>query len=436
MTKREAQGQRERLFTPNFTLLLLGQVFSLLGNGALRFALSMYVLEETGSAAVFGTMLAVAMVPTILLSPFGGVLADRGDRRRVMAGLDLASGLAVAAAAATFAPGRGIAVAGLLLLALSVLGAFESPTVQACVPQMLSGDNVLRGNAAVNQAAAVTGLLTPFLGSLLYTAFGVRPVLWGAGACFLVTAALECFIRLPRMPRRGGRGLGQILREELADSVRFLARERREVLELLLFAALCSFFAVGVMLVGLPYLVRTELGLSAQLYGGAESAVALSAVLGSLAVSLLAGRLPFTRLYTLVSAMGLCVLLAGGALALPISPMGKYGLLVATFCGGQAASCIFSIFALSAIQQRTPEHMTGKVMACISTITLCAQPLGQLAYGLMLDAAAGRGWLVLLPTGVVLCALGLAGRGLFARWGEEGQAANMESKGIEESNDN
>ena len=160
---------KEKLFTRNFTLLLLGQVFSLLGNGALRFALSMYVLEKTGSAAVFGTLLAVSMVPTILLTPFGGVLADRMDRRVIMVGLDLASGAAVLAATAAFADGRGLAVTAALLIVLSVLGAFESPTVQACVPQMLHGENVLRGNAAVNQVAAVSGLVTPFLGSLLYT---------------------------------------------------------------------------------------------------------------------------------------------------------------------------------------------------------------------------------------------------------------------------
>ena len=228
---------KEKLFTRNFTLLLLGQVFSLLGNGALRFALSMYVLEKTGSAAVFGTLLAVSMVPTILLTPFGGVLADRMDRRAIMVGLDLTSGAAVLAAAAAFADGRGLAVTAALLIVLSVLGAFESPTVQACVPQMLHGENVLRGNAAVNQVAAVSGLVTPFLGSLLYTAFGVRPVLAGAGACFLLTAGLECFIRLPESPRVRGQRLGDILREDLLGSARFLARERREVLDLLLFAA-------------------------------------------------------------------------------------------------------------------------------------------------------------------------------------------------------
>ena len=86
---------KQRLFTRDFTLLALGQALSLAGNYALRFALSMYVLELTGSAGVFAGMLALAMAPTVLLSPLGGALADRCDRRRLMAGMDAASGLAV-----------------------------------------------------------------------------------------------------------------------------------------------------------------------------------------------------------------------------------------------------------------------------------------------------------------------------------------------------
>lgn len=407
----------QRLFTKNFTLLLLGQLFSLIGNGALKFALSMYVLEETGSAAVFGTLLAVSMVPTILLTPFGGILADRVNRRTVMVCLDLASGLAVLAAALAFSRGRGLAVTAALLVVLSVLGAFESPTVQACVPQMLKGDELLlRGNAAVNQVAAVTGMATPFLGSLFYAAFGVRPVLAGAAACFLLTAALECFIRLPRLPAGKRQGMGEILREDLLGSARFLARERREVLELLLFAALVSFFIVGAAVVGLPYLVRRFLGLSAQVYGAVESAMGLAAVLGGLSVSVLAGRLPLCRLNRLVTAVGVCVVLGGAVLALPMGAMGRCFLLTAFFCVGQAMASAFSIFAVSAIQQRTPEHMTGKVMACVSTISLCAQPMGQLLYGLLFDTAAGSAWLVLLPTGAVVWGLGCLSGGLFRRW--------------------
>ena len=89
--------KKEKLFTRNFTLLILGQVSSLTGNYTLKFALSMYVLEQTGSASIFAGMLSAALLPTVLLSPFGGILADRANRKHIMVALDALSGLSVLA---------------------------------------------------------------------------------------------------------------------------------------------------------------------------------------------------------------------------------------------------------------------------------------------------------------------------------------------------
>ena len=89
----------EKLFTRNFTLLILGQLISLFGNFILKLALSMYVLEVTGSAAIFAGILSAATIPTILLSPLGGILADRADRRNIMVALDALTGVTVLGAA-------------------------------------------------------------------------------------------------------------------------------------------------------------------------------------------------------------------------------------------------------------------------------------------------------------------------------------------------
>lgn len=397
---------KEKLFNRDFTLLALGQAFSLVGNYALKIALSMYVLELTGSAAVFAGMLALAMVPTILLSPFGGMLADRCDRRKLMAAMDAVSGAAVLLSVPAVRYLGGTLPAGALLIVLSVLGAFESPTVQACVPQLLSRDNILRGNSVVNQIQALAGLVTPFLGSLMYAALGLETVLLAAGLCFWVTAALECFIRLGPLPERESSGLAAAVREDLRDSLRFLRRDEPAVLRLLLLAACASFFAAGTAVVGFPHLVRNVLGLSAERYGAAESAMGAAAVLGALAAGLAGMRLKKREL--LITCFGLSLLLAGLAFLLPVSTLARYLALTAAFCVGQLVCTMFSVLALSEIQQRTPEGLTGKVMALTITFSMCAQPLGQVAYGALFDWAGTAAQLVLLPTGTAVCVLGLA----------------------------
>lgn len=398
----------ERLFTKNFTLLVLGQVSSLFGNYILRLALSMYVLELTGSAAVFAGLLSAATIPTILLSPFGGILADRADRRNIMVALDAMTGTAVLCAALLLSDRRALVVIGALLVLLSVLGAFETPTVQACIPSMLTGDNIIRGNAVVNQTASISYLTAPLLGGIFYAAFGIKPVMYASVFCFFVTAFLECFIRLDYRPAGFGGNAFAVAKADFLDSVRFIGKERQDILRILLLAALSRFFVMGVTLVGLPFLVRTVLGLDARYYGAAESVLAVAVIAGSMAAGVLAGKVQKGGLSSMLAAVGFCIVPAGLAFLLPAGTGVRYAVLVAAFCGMQIAISMFSIYAVSMIQQGTPEHMIGKVMAYTSAITMCAQPVGQMVYGFLFDGCKEAVWLVLIPTGVIVWGIGMA----------------------------
>ena len=407
--------KKEKLFTRNFTLLILGQVSSLTGNYTLKFALSMYVLEQTGSASIFAGMLSAALLPTVLLSPFGGILADRANRKHIMVALDALSGLSVLAAGLLLPLGRELWVIGALLVLLSVLAAFESPTVQACVPQMVSPQNLVQGNAVVSQVSAVTSLVTPFLGSLFYTAFGIGPVFAAAVVCFWLTALLECMIRLEYQKPPRTAGIGAIVREDLAVSAHFLRREQPDILKLLLLAALAGMFVSGTAVVGFPYLVRTVLGLSATYYGAAESAMGAAAILGSLCAGLLGKKLRVRDLSAIFLSFGLSLFPIGFSFLLPVGRMARYGVLLFFFCVCQLGVCIFSTYAITLIQQRTPKQLMGKVMSCVFTLSMCAQPVGQLVYGALFDCFSDSVYWVLIPTGMLICLIAVASRGFLKR---------------------
>ena len=407
--------KKEKLFTRNFTLLILGQVSSLTGNYTLKFALSMYVLEQTDSAAVFAGMLSAALLPTVLLSPFGGILADRANRKHIMVALDALSGLSVLAAGLLLPLGRELWVIGALLVLLSVLAAFESPTVQACVPQMVSPQNLVQGNAVVSQVSAVTSLVTPFLGSLFYTAFGIGPVFAAAVVCFWLTALLECMIHLEYQKPPRTAGIGAIVREDLAVSAHFLRWEQPDILKLLLLAALAGMFVSGTAVVGFPYLVRTVLGLSATYYGAAESAMGAAAILGSLCAGLLGKKLRVRDMAAIFLSFGLSLFPIGFSFLLPVGRMARYGVLLFFFCVCQLGVCIFSTYAITLIQQRTPEQLMGKVMSCVFTLSMCAQPVGQVVYGALFDCFSDSVYWVLIPTGMLICLIAVASRGFLKR---------------------
>lgn len=388
---------------------------SLTGNYTLKFALSMYVLEQTGSASIFAGMLSAALLPTVLLSPFGGILADRANRKHIMVALDALSGLSVLAAGLLLPLGREIWVIGALLVLLSVLAAFESPTVQACVPQMVSPQNLVQGNAVVSQVSAVTSLATPFLGSLFYTAFGIGPVFAAAGVCFWLTALLECMIHLEYQKPPRTAGIGAIVREDLAVSAHFLRREQPDILKLLLLAALAGMFVSGTAVVGFPYLVRTVLGLSATYYGAAESAMGAAAILGSLCAGLLGKKLRVRDLSAIFLSFGLSLFPIGLSFLLPVGRMARYGVLLFFFCVCQLGVCIFSTYAITLIQQRTPEQLMGKVMSCVFTLSMCAQPVGQVVYGALFDCFSDSVYWGLIPTGMLICLIAVVSRGFLKR---------------------
>ena len=67
---------RGKLFRRDFTLVVIGQIISLLGNAVLRFVLPLYLLDVTGSRSLFGLCSAAAFVPMVVLTPLGGVVAE------------------------------------------------------------------------------------------------------------------------------------------------------------------------------------------------------------------------------------------------------------------------------------------------------------------------------------------------------------------------
>lgn len=409
----------QKLFTRNFVLLILGQASSLFGNYILKLALSMYVLEITGSAAVFAGILSVAIVPTILLSPLGGIVADRVNKRNIMVVLDALTGLSVLGAALVLSSVNAIIIICVLLVLLSIFGAFETPTVQACIPSMLTGENITKGNAVVNQIASLAYLIAPMLGSILYTVFGLKPVMYASVVCFFLTAVFECFIKLDYQAWDCHSGVFSIIKEDFLQSMRFILKEESDIVKMLGFTAVSRFFVMGITMVGLPYIVRNILGLNARYYGMAESALAIATILGSIVAGLFVEKIKSNKLSCILSAIGVCIVPAGIAFLLPVNVFVRYIINIISFCGMQIAISIFSIYAVSIIQQKTPNHLIGKVMAYTSVITLCVQPVGQIIYGYLFDKFCDVVYIVLIPSGIVVCIIGLLATGFFRNMEKE-----------------
>lgn len=405
----------QKLFNRDFTLVAIGQLISLFGNAILRFALALYVLDATGSAAVFGTVTAIAVIPTILLSPFGGILSDRVNRRNIMVSLDFATAALALGLGLLLSEENAVTLITAALLLLSVIQACYTPSVNSSVPLLQAEGNLVKANAVVSQVSMLANLIGPVLGGVLYGFFGAMPIILVSGVCFFLSAVLELFIHIPFQPLDAKTGILQIVKDDLRESIRFMTREQPDILRITLMIAVYSLFVVSTITVGLPYMVRTVLGLSSQLYGAAEGLMAAAGIAGGIASGFLAGRLKTSRLYWLLVLSGAALVPVGAAFLLDCGPMTCYIVITICIMAMQLLIALFSIFMLSLAQGRTPSHLLGKMTAYIMTLTMCAQPVGQALYGVLFDRFAGSLYLPLIATALIAAAIGLASRGLFAR---------------------
>lgn len=405
----------QKLFNRDFTLVAIGQLISLFGNAILRFALALYVLDATGSAAVFGTVTAIAVIPTILLSPFGGILSDRVNRRNIMAALDFATAALALGLGLLLSEENAVALITVTLLLLSVIQACYTPSVNSSVPLLQAEGNLVKANAVVSQVSMLANLIGPVLGGVLYGFFGAMPIILVSGVCFFLSAVLELFIHIPFQPLDAKTGILQIVKDDLRESIRFMTREQPDILRITLMIAVYSLFVVSTITVGLPYMIRTVLGLSSQLYGAAEGLMAAAGIAGGIASGFLADRLKTSRLYWLLVLSGAALVPVGAAFLLDCGPMTCYIVITICIMAMQLLIALFSIFMLSLAQSRTPSHLLGKMTAYIMTLTMCAQPVGQALYGVLFDRFAGSLYLPLIATALIAAAIGLASRGLFAR---------------------
>ena len=399
-----------RLFQRDFTIMILGQIISLFGNAILRFSLSLYVLEVTGSAAVFGTILAVSMIPTVLLSPFGGVLADRLPKQKIMTILDFVTAGLIVFYDAVYGSAGNLAAVTIFMILLTLIQAFYQPSVQASIPLLASQEQLMAANGIVMQVQALAGLLGPILAGMLYGIGGVKPILAASAVCFFLSAVMELFLRIPHEKREADGSPVRMALLDLKGAVTYLIRENTCLFKLLIVVAGINLFLSALFIIGLPYLVKIYLGMSAQAYGFAEAAMGMGSILGGLVSGLAGKKMPFKHSHYF--------LLGTPLLLIPVIPIllfqapGKmiYAVLLTSVMIGMGFAALFTIAAQPFIQKSTPVHMLGKVGAFVSTICVCALPIGQAMYGGLFELFSGSPWVVVLVGTVISMMLAYAAK--------------------------
>ena len=338
----------------------------------LRFALPLYLFDQTGSPTLLGLVSAGSFLPMVVLSPVGGIVADRVNKRNIMVVLDFSAAALIALFA--LALGRMPLVPllmAVLLLLYGIQGAYQ-PAVQASIPLLAAPEQLMPANAAVNMVSSLASLVGPVLGGVLYSWNGLRPILYVSCACFVFSAVMETFIRIRTLPV-GMASIWRVAQKDMARSLRYIFREKPVVGRIILLVCAFNLFMSSMLIIGLPVILRQTLAVDTLRYGLSQGALAAGGLAGGILAGVLGERLDIRRAHFLLLGCALGILPMGLSLALAPASAGYVVVAVCSFML-MVLSTLFSVQMMAFVQSQTPGELVGKVISCLLALSMCAQP--------------------------------------------------------------
>ena len=179
-----------------FLMIWSGELISSIGSGMTAFALSVYVYQTTGSATYVSLITLLAYLPTVLLSPLGGVLADRYDRRLLMIIGDLFSGLGLAYVLWNIQAGSDSMLPICIGVAFNaVFVALLEPSFRATITELLTEEDYARARGMVQIAGNAKFLISPALAGIILAVADIRLILLIDIGTFLITVTTVAIVR-------------------------------------------------------------------------------------------------------------------------------------------------------------------------------------------------------------------------------------------------
>ncbi|HUN09190.1 MAG TPA: MFS transporter [Aggregatilineales bacterium] len=359
-----------------FYSILITQAISQIGSQMTGLAIAIWLFQQTGDVTPLALVSFFSLIPNVLLANIAGLVADRLDRRWIMALAD--SGAAVGSLIL-----MGLFFSGvfqvwhlyLITLFVEVCRAFQNPAFSASVALMVPDDQRDRANAVMQLTGPLAGLIAPGLAAIIYAAMGIIGVLAVDLLSFSVAITAMLLARIPAPPRSESKQTASILRDLLAGFAFLL--EHKPMLVMVGFFTLVNFIGVGLGVLLTPYLL-SRMGNDTGLMSIILTVSHLGAIVGGIVIGAWGGTRP--RIHTVMIALilaGIVLIFAGIAQA-PV----PLGITLFLFMALPMAA---NIPLMSIMQSKVPPDKQGRVFAAIGQLTMLVTPLSPLLVGPLAD---------------------------------------------------
>lgn len=375
----------------DFILLMCGKFVSLIGSQVQTWALSLYILQTTGSKVQFSAVLALQFIPLLIIQPVAGVLVDRFDRKKIIVGLDFLSGICVGIFAFVF-KAMGVFTLGpvsILVMILASISAAFQPAIISSVPIIVDKKDLAAANSTNAFVMSAGSALAPAIAGTVFGKYGLFLVLLFNSISFILSAISEIFIRIPMVEKHDSRFSFKEFRENFMGGLRFVLSSRTMI------GIIGIAFALNLVIDAVADTAPTTmleqiLNASAEQQGYLKTMALISMLVAPILCGVLSKIMSLKRiLYASVVTIGFFT--AAFSMVVYLNSLFKFDFLVPYVAvllilfSLKMLETMGSISLSTACQQESPREMLGRVGTLMNTSMTASAPIGMMVFGVIFE---------------------------------------------------
>ncbi len=375
----------------NFLLLVSGRFISGVGATVITFALSLYVLDITGSAGTFSLVMSLSVLPMVFINIFTGVFVDRYDKKKIIVGSDIICGVIVLIYSELlgFYP-ENIVLIILYVLTVSTIQSFFNLAINSAIPEIVNKDNISAANAAIQGITAVVNIIGPILGAVLYTTVGIKVIFMFNGIVLVTAGLLEIFLKFtkPNSPSDDILSKKGYL-ADLKTTFSYLYSQKI-IIFFLVFAAIVSLMYFPMVSMVLTYVSYNIMKVTEIQMSFIQASAAIGTIAGAALISFIRSLSShmiknFFTLFKVQAVLFILWLLPLGAQVLTGNKWSITVIFSIILVALSSVNTLQNVSMISYFQFQIPKELLGRVFGVFMTAAYIFSPIGIWLYGFLLN---------------------------------------------------
>ncbi|MVX66534.1 MFS transporter [Clostridium chromiireducens] len=374
----------------NLFLFSIASFISLFGTSVYNFAISLYVLKLTGSGLSFATTLIIAILSTVLVNPFAGVLADRIDKKLLAVITDVLNGiLLLGIFMLTIKQNLDLTIIYLSTFFLNVSATIYGISIEAAKPNIVSKERLIHINSINKVIEASSSILGPMVGGIIFALLDIRLFIIINGFSFGISALLQLFMNFKFNYDKNEKTEEKInIFIDIIDGIKYL-RSKKSIINMFgIFIALNFFIGLSIN-VPMPYIINNILKLNANFFGIIQAFFSVGMIIGALLIKKVMNKYAYVQIIKSSNIiLSICMIAIGISVIMHYTIYDEniyliYFSLIMLLAGIAVSAIDIPIFYI--LQQTISESFRGRVLSIGISIAKIILPIALIIAGALIN---------------------------------------------------